>query len=68
MIKENATEEEKSSLYWHKDASNKFIVKRQPGPFKLQSSSSISTSTTETPMVKIVRYDPESQEVRRRRS
>ena len=57
--------EDKSSLYWHKDASNKFIVKRQPGPFTL---SSASTTTTESPMVKIVRYDPENKEVRKNAS
>jgi len=51
-----SSKEDKSSLYWHKDASNKFIVKRQPGPYTLS-----STTTTETPMVKIVRYDPENE-------
>ena len=57
--------EDKSSLYWHKDASNKFIVKRQPGPFTL---SSAFTTTTESPMVKIVRYDPDNKEVRKNAS
>ena len=52
--------EDTSSLYWHKDASNKFIVKRQPGPYTLS-----STTTTETPVVKIVRYDPENEQVRK---
>ena len=56
--------EDKSSLYWHKDASNKFIVKRQPGPFTFSSTSTTST-TTESPMVKIVRYDPGNEEVRK---
>ena len=55
--------EDKSSLYWHKDASNKFIVKRQPGPYTLSSTS--TTTTTESPMVKIVRYDPGDEEVRK---
>ena len=57
--------EDKSSLYWHKDASNKFIVKRHPGPFTLSSTSTTTTTTTESPMVKIVRYDPGNEEVRK---
>jgi len=53
-----------SSLYWHQDTSNKFVVKRNPGPFSLnQDSTSTSTSTTtSSPLVKIVRYDPQSDE------
>jgi len=48
-----------SSLYWHQDTSNKFVVKRNPGPFSvIQESTSTSTSTTSSPLVKIVRYDP----------
>ena len=44
---------EESSLYWHLDNSNKFIVKRNRGSNKIPAETS-----EETPLVKVVRYDP----------
>ena len=45
---------EDPSLYWHQDGSDKFVVKREPGPYRVPAPA--------PPLVKVVRYDPASQE------
>ena len=47
---------EDPTLYWHQDGSDKFVVKREPGPYR------VSAPAPAPPLVKVVRYDPASQE------
>ena len=51
---------EDPSLYWHQDGSDKFVVKREPGPYRVPAPAPAPAPAP--PLVSVVRYDPASQE------